>query len=190
MPPLSLTHLKYAVDDLADRGEVDARDQHVDPADLDRRARRLLAGAQAADALRRGRRCRRRRSRCRSSVRRWRTSASISAARHAGRERDTDFDLRRSHQFSPPFSLFVGTVTCPAVDTAGAAGASDLKKLVQCVPPREGCVGRGLGRSRHELCWRVPRACWRSQSEQGFDQRTVLRSATECQASMDACSSS
>ena len=48
--------LEVVVRDLGHRREVDARDQHVDPADLDRRARRLLAGAHAADALRRRRR--------------------------------------------------------------------------------------------------------------------------------------
>src|SRR5581483_7118921 len=37
--------------DLADRREVDAGDQHVDPADLDRRPRRLLPVAEPADAL-------------------------------------------------------------------------------------------------------------------------------------------
>src|SRR5262249_48352657 len=40
--------------DLADRGEVDAGDQHVDSAELDRGALRLLAVAETADARGRG----------------------------------------------------------------------------------------------------------------------------------------
>src|SRR5213079_1891665 len=82
---------------LADRHEVDAGDEHVDAAELDRRTRRLLAGALATDGLGRGRRagadqwggCRARGP----GGRQERQDA-------AGRERKTDSDLRRSHSVS------------------------------------------------------------------------------------------
>ncbi len=116
---------------LADGGEVDARDKHVDATELDRRAGRLLARSQTTDRLLRRRLARPDRRLC----------ARRPTGEHQGQQacthgRSADHRLRRSHGSLQLGRSRGGLARIPAA----AAASRHVQGLARCTPLTSTCL--------------------------------------------------